>query len=69
MTPEQEKRFEEGLANEFERVRTSNMRLGALMICNNVLAIANRLEETYEQRINEIIDFCTTTIGKANEKN
>ena len=64
MTQEQETKLEQAIKDKFEEVRTNSLRTGARMICGVVLEIAHR-DKPYNQRINEIIDFCNTALGKA----
>lgn len=64
MTQEQEAKLDKVLKEEFEKVRVNSLRTGARMICGVVLEIAHR-DNPYNQRINEIIEFCNTTLGKA----
>lgn len=63
MTPEQEAKLEQIIKDKFEEVRVNSLRTGARMICGVVLEIANR-DKPYNQRINEIVEFCNTTLGK-----
>ncbi len=64
MTQEQEAKLEQVIKDKFEEVRINSLRTGARMICGVVLEIAHR-DKPYNQRINEIIEFCNTTLGKA----
>lgn len=64
MTQEQEERVLSESRGLFEKVSTNSMRRGARMICNVVLEIAHR-GKPYNKRINEIVEFCNTMLGKA----
>lgn len=66
MTQEQETKLEKALKDKFEEVRIDSIRTGAKVICGAVLEIAHR-NKPYNQRINEIIQFCNTAIGKVEE--
>lgn len=68
MTQEQETKLEQAIKEKFEEVRINSLRTGARMICGAVLAIARR-DKPYNQRINEIVEFCNTTLGKAKVDN
>ena len=63
MTEEQEKQIEQLISKKFSEVKTAGIKTGALMICAVVLSIAQK-DKPYNQRINEIIEFCKTTAGK-----
>lgn len=68
MTEEQEKQIEQLISKKFSEVKTAGIKTGALMVCGVVLSIANK-DKPYNQRINEIIEFCKTTCGKSTKGN
>lgn len=64
MTSQQEKEFEKIFLEKLKNQFTQGMIAGSKAICSVILEKANNTELTYGKRIEEIIKFCNTSLGK-----
>ena len=64
MTKEQEEKLDKLLKEKFEEVRTDSLRTGARLVASVVIGIVKE-DKPYNQRINEILRFCSNVLEKA----
>jgi len=64
MTEEQEKKLEDTLNAEFEKIRTDSLIRGARMVASACLALAVSKKKPYNQRLNQIASFCNQVLMK-----
>jgi hypothetical protein len=64
MTKEQEEKLDKLLKEKFEEVRTNSLRTGARLVASVVIGIVKE-DKPYNQRINEILRFCSNVLEKA----
>ena len=68
MTEEQEKKLEETLNAEFEKIRTDSLIRGARMVATGCVAMAANKKKPYNQRLNQIVSFCSQVLKKTEEQ-
>ena len=66
------KKMEEKLTAEFEKqfkkIHTEGLTQGSKAMCAVILAKATDESKTYEERITEIVRFCTISVGDTNHE-
>lgn len=67
MNKELEKRLEVEFKQRFREMHTEGVKQGAKAICHAILEKAKNESKTYEQRIVDIVQFCTIGLGVDNE--
>ena len=68
MTEEQEKRLEDALNQEFEKIRTDSLIRGARMVASGCIAMAANKNKPYNQRLNQIVAFCGQVLKKTEDQ-
>lgn len=57
-----DKLFEDTLREQFKKVQSQSIAMGAIAMCKNILDMATDETKSEAERLKEIVDFCMVTV-------